>query len=262
MFAAIRRWLSAKLVDPAEREAEQKVNQPVTPPTPKELPKLRPTIGVIGPSGHGKTMLTAAITRLLADPKHLRFEYDGEAYGPSIPILPVLPSEGNSTIAVRETNRKIEQTEYHFLDCPGNVPRYITQAVQAMTRMTGAIFVIAATEELTPQANLIALCVKHFGVKRLVIFINKCELASEEQVCSTEREVRTLLSEYGFPDDIRVVCGSAKEALLAESVTRTDDTCRPIWELIDNLASSIPTPEYDNDKPFLMDIEEFFTDSD
>ena len=221
-----------------------------------ERSKPHVNIGTIGHIDHGKTTLTAAITKVLAtlgktQPKR----YD------EIDNAPEEKARG-VTINVHHTEYETEKRHYAHIDCPGHVD-YIKNMITGAAQMDGAILVVAATDGPMPQTREHILLARQVNVPRIVVFINKVDMVDDPELIDlVEMETRELLSKYGFPgDEVPVIRGSALKALEAEGdISRGKNPWTDkIWELMDAVDEYIPTPERAIDKPFLMPIEDVFT---
>ncbi|BAL81226.1 elongation factor Tu [Caldisericum exile] len=226
--------------------------------TKEKFERVKPhvNIGTIGHIDHGKTTLTAAITKVLAtlgktQPKR----YD------EIDNAPEEKARG-VTINVHHTEYETEKRHYAHIDCPGHVD-YIKNMITGAAQMDGAILVVAATDGPMPQTREHILLARQVNVPRIVVFINKVDMVDDPELIDlVEMETRELLSKYGFPgDEVPVVRGSALKALEAEGdISRGKNPWTDkIWELMDAVDEYIPTPERAIDKPFLMPIEDVFT---
>ena len=206
-------------------------------------------IGTIGHVDHGKTTTTAAITKWLSLQGRAQFEaYD------SIDKAPEEKARG-ITINTAHVEYETEKRHYAHVDCPGHAD-YIKNKISGAAQMDGAILVIAATDGPMAQPREHILLARQVGVKYIVVFLNKCDMVDDEELIDlVEMETRDLLSEYGFPgDDLPIVRGSALGALNGE-----EKWTNSIVELMHTVDSYIPTPPRDNDKPFLMAIEDVMT---
>jgi len=221
-----------------------------------ERSKPHVNIGTIGHIDHGKTTLTAAITKVLAtlgktQPK----KYD------EIDNAPEEKARG-VTINVHHTEYETEKRHYAHIDCPGHVD-YIKNMITGAAQMDGAILVVAATDGPMPQTREHILLARQVNVPRIVVFINKVDMVDDPELIDlVEMETRELLSKYGFPgDEVPVIRGSALKALEVEGdISRGKNPWTDkIWELMDAVDEYIPTPERAVDKPFLMPIEDVFT---
>ncbi len=207
-------------------------------------------VGTIGHIDHGKTTLTAAITKTLAknDPKVSFRSFD------SIDNAPEEKARG-ITIATAHVEYQTSNRHYAHVDCPGHAD-YIKNMITGAAQMDGAILVVAATDGPMPQTQEHILLARQVGVPYVVVFLNKCDAVEDEELLElVEMEVRELLSSYGFPgDDIPVIRGSALKALDEE-----DEWVAKIDELMAAVDDYIPMPERAVDKPFLMPIEDIFS---
>ena len=215
-----------------------------------ERSKPHINVGTIGHIDHGKTTLTAAITKTLAknDPTVSYRSFD------SIDNAPEERARG-ITIATAHVEYQTENRHYAHVDCPGHAD-YIKNMITGAAQMDGAILVVAATDGPMPQTREHILLARQVGVPYVVVFLNKCDAVEDEELLElVEMEVRELLSSYGFPgDDIPVVRGSALKALEDE-----DAWTAKIEELMAAVDDYIPMPERAVDKPFLMPIEDIFS---
>jgi elongation factor Tu len=219
-----------------------------------ERTKPHVNIGTIGHVDHGKTSLTAAITRMLAAHNGSKaMSYD------EIDSAPEEKARG-VTINVAHLEYQTDARHYAHVDCPGHAD-YIKNMITGAAQMDGAILVVSAADGPMPQTREHILLARQVGVPHIVVFLNKCDLVDDAELLDlVELEVRELLSKYEFPgDDLPVIKGSATQALDSEDFTRSDAAHAPLWELMDAVDAYIPTPVRDNDKPFLMSIEDVFT---
>jgi len=218
-----------------------------------ERTKPHVNIGTIGHIDHGKTSLTAAITKYLA----LKGEANYRAFD-SIDNAPEERERG-ITIAIAHVEYETDARHYAHVDCPGHAD-YIKNMITGAAQMDGAILVVAATDGPMPQTREHILLARQVEVPFIVVFLNKVDMVDDEELLElVELEVRELLSKYDFPgDDIPVIRGSALAALEAPD-DATDEAYKPIAELMDAVDSYIPTPERDIDKPFLMPVEDVFS---
>src|SRR3982074_2395622 len=211
-------------------------------------------IGTIGHIDHGKTTLTAAITKVLAkhNPKNKFRSFD------SIDNAPEEKARG-ITIAVAHVEYETAKRHYAHVDCPGHAD-YIKNMITGAAQMDGAILVVAATDGPMPQTREHVLLMKQVGVQKIVVFLNKVDLVEDEELLElVEMEVRELLSKQDYDgDNIPFVRGSATKAL-ASSGKRGDPDADAIFKLMDAVDDYIPTPERPVDKPFLMPVEDVFT---
>ena len=219
-----------------------------------ERTKPHVNIGTIGHVDHGKTTLTAAITKWLS----LQGKAEFEAYD-SIDKAPEEKERG-ITINTAHVEYETEKRHYAHVDCPGHAD-YIKNMITGAAQMDGAILVIAATDGPMAQTREHILLARQVGVPAIVVFLNKCDQVDDEELLElVEMEVRETLSNYEFPgDDVPIIKGSALNALTCES----DDPNAPeyacIKELMDAVDDYIPTPARSDDQPFLMPVEDVFT---
>ena len=211
-------------------------------------------IGTIGHVDHGKTTLTAAITKVLATrmPSATNQIVDFEN-------IDKAPEERERGITINSAHVEYETAARHYahVDCPGHAD-YVKNMITGAAQMDGAILVIDGADGVMPQTKEHVLLAKQVGVPRIVVFLNKMDLADPELVELIEMEVRELLSKYGFDgDNTPIVKGAAFPALKATSPD--DPACACIQELMDAIDSWIPDPVRDIDKPFLMPIEDVFS---
>ena len=209
-------------------------------------------VGTIGHVDHGKTTLTAAITKYLADHPE-----DGKAAFEAYDQIDGAPEEKERGITINTAHVEYQTLKRHYahVDCPGHAD-YVKNMITGAAQMDGAILVVAATDGPMPQTREHILLARQVGVPAIVVFLNKCDMVDDEELIDlVEMEVRELLSEYGFDgDNCPVIRGSAFQAL------QGDPKWTPaIKELLDSVDAYIPTPTHDNDKPFLMAVEDVFT---
>ena len=217
-----------------------------------ERTKPHVNIGTIGHIDHGKTTLTAAITRLASM----------KGFGEYIPFdqIDKAPEEKERgiTIATAHVEYQTDKRHYAHVDCPGHAD-YIKNMITGAAQMDGGIIVVAATDGPMPQTREHILLARQVGVPQLVVFMNKVDLVDDPELLElVELEVRELLTKYGFDgDNIPVIKGSALKALEAADIKSPD--AASIFELLDACDSFIPEPKRDIDKPFLMPIEDVFS---
>ncbi len=206
-------------------------------------------IGTIGHVDHGKTTLTAAITKVLAD--------KGGAEFMDYANIDKAPEERERGITINTAHVEYQTAKRHYahVDCPGHAD-YVKNMITGAAQMDGAILVIAATDGPMAQTREHILLARQVGVPRMVVFLNKCDMVDDEELLDlVEMEVRELLTEYGFDgDNTPIIRGSALKALEGDP-----KYVKAIEDLMDAVDEWIPTPERDNDKPFLMSIEDVFT---
>ena len=219
-----------------------------------ERTKPHVNIGTIGHVDHGKTTLTAAITKWLSMQGKAEFEaYDSIDKAPE-------EKERGITINTAHVEYETEKRHYAHVDCPGHAD-YIKNMITGAAQMDGAILVIAATDGPMAQTREHILLARQVGVPAIVVFLNKCDQVDDEELLElVEMEVRELLSKYEFPgDDIPVIKGSALNALISESNDPNAPEFACIKELMDAVDDYIPTPDRKADQPFLMPVEDVFT---
>ncbi|AIG65355.1 elongation factor Tu [Weissella tructae] len=214
-----------------------------------ERTKPHVNIGTIGHVDHGKTTLTAAISKVLAD-KGLAQQQDFAA-------IDAAPEERERGITINTSHIEYETEARHYahIDAPGHAD-YVKNMITGAAQMDGAILVVAATDGPMPQTREHILLARQVGVDYLVVFLNKTDLVDDEELVElVEMEVRELLSEYDFPgDDIPVLHGSALKALEGDAAN-----VAVIENLMDTVDEYVPTPDRETDKPFLMPVEDVFT---
>ncbi len=219
-----------------------------------ERTKPHVNIGTIGHVDHGKTTLTAAITKYLA--------LKGQAQYEDYSSIDKAPEERERGITINTAHVEYETDARHYahVDCPGHAD-YIKNMITGAAQMDGAILVIAATDGPMAQTKEHILLARQVGVPAIVVFLNKCDQVDDEELLElVEMEVRETLSSYEFPgDDIPIIKGSALNALTCESGDVNDPDFACIKELLDAVDSYIPTPARNDDLPFLMPVEDVFT---
>ena len=207
-------------------------------------------IGTIGHVDHGKTTLTAAITSVLA------IRQGGTAV--AFDQIDKAPEEKERGITINSAHVEYETANRHYahVDCPGHAD-YVKNMITGAAQMDGSILVVAATDGVMAQTREHVLLARQVGVPYIVVFMNKCDMVDDEELLDlVEMEVRDLLTEYEFPgDDLPVIRGSALKALEDPNSEWADN----IMELMDAVDTYIPNPQRENDKPFLMPIEDVFT---
>ena len=209
-------------------------------------------IGTVGHIDHGKTTLTAAITKVAAMKQGGKFiAYDEIDKAPE-------EKERGITISTAHVEYETDNRHYAHVDCPGHAD-YIKNMITGAAQMDGALIVVAATDGPMPQTREHILLARQVGVPHLVVFMNKCDLVDDPELLElVEMEVRELLSSYGYPgDEIPVVRGSALKALESDSADSPDAQC--VLELLAACDSYFPDPVRETDKPFLMPIEDVFS---
>ena len=214
-------------------------------------------IGTIGHVDHGKTTLTAAITKVLA----MQGEAEYQAYD-SIDKAPEEKERG-ITINTAHVEYQTEKRHYAHVDCPGHAD-YVKNMITGAAQMDGAILVVSSADGPMPQTREHILLARQVGVPYIIVFMNKVDQVDDPELLElVEMEIRELLNEYDFPgDDIPIIKGSALqalEALTAGKDAKTAPECQCIFELMDAVDAYIPEPERATDKPFLMPVEDVFT---
>jgi elongation factor Tu len=216
-----------------------------------ERTKPHVNVGTIGHIDHGKTTLTAAITRVLST--------KGQADFTDFSEIDKAPEEKERgiTIATAHVEYETDKRHYAHVDCPGHAD-YIKNMITGAAQMDGAILVVGADDGPMPQTREHILLARQVGVPAMVVFLNKCDMVDDEELIElVEMELRELLDKYDFPgDDTPIIQGSA---LLALENPEDEEKTRCIWELMDAIDSWIPEPERDVDKPFLMPVEDVFS---
>ena len=219
-----------------------------------ERTKPHVNIGTIGHVDHGKTTLTAAITKWLA--------MQGKAQYTDYSSIDKAPEERERGITINTAHVEYETEKRHYahVDCPGHAD-YIKNMITGAAQMDGAILVIAASDGPMAQTREHVLLARQVGVPAIVVFLNKCDQVDDEALLElVEMEVRELLSSYEFPgDEIPIIKGSALNALVSESTDPNAPEYACIKELMDAVDDYIPTPDRKADMPFLMPVEDVFT---
>ena len=219
-----------------------------------ERTKPHVNIGTIGHIDHGKTTLTAAITKYLA--------LQGGAEYTDYASIDKAPEERERGITINTAHVEYETAKRHYahVDCPGHAD-YIKNMITGAAQMDGAILVIAATDGPMAQTREHILLARQVGVPAIVVFLNKCDQVDDEELLElVEMEVRELLATYNFPgDDLPIIKGSALNALISESTDPNAPEYACIKELMDAVDEWIPTPDRKEDMPFLMPVEDVFT---
>ena len=217
-----------------------------------ERTKPHVNIGTIGHVDHGKTTLTAAITKTLAS--------KGQADFVDYANIDKAPEERERGITINTSHVEYETESRHYahVDCPGHAD-YIKNMITGAAQMDGAILVIASTDGPMAQTKEHLLLARQVGVPYIIVFMNKVDQVDDPELLElVEMEIRETLDEYEFPgDDTPIIKGSALKALEASSAD--DPACAPIWELMAAVDSYIPTPDRKADQPFLMPVEDVFT---
>ena len=214
-----------------------------------ERTKPHVNIGTIGHVDHGKTTLTAAITKVLSEKGMAQFE--------DYSMIDKAPEERERGITINTAHVEYETDSRHYahVDCPGHAD-YVKNMITGAAQMDGAILVVAASDGPMPQTREHILLARQVGVKYIVVYLNKCDMVDDEELIDlVEMEVRELLNEYGFDgDETPVIRGSALQALQGDAKYEES-----IYELMDAVDTWIPDPAREMDKPFLMAIEDVMT---
>jgi len=220
-----------------------------------ERTKEHMNVGTIGHIDHGKTTLTAAITKALGykNPKIAFVPFDQIDKAPE-------ERERGITIAIAHVEYETDKRHYAHVDCPGHAD-YIKNMITGAAQMDGAILVVAASEGPMPQTREHILLARQVGVPGMVVFLNKVDMVDDPELMElVELEVRELLTQYGFPgDEIPIVKGSALKALQSTSTDAKAPEYACIYELMNAVDSYFPSPKREIDKPFLMPVEDVFT---
>ena len=216
-----------------------------------ERTKPHVNVGTIGHIDHGKTTLTAAITRVLA--------IKGQAEFTAFDEIDKAPEEKERgiTIATAHVEYETDNRHYAHVDCPGHAD-YIKNMITGAAQMDGAILVVGADDGPMPQTREHILLARQVGVPAMVVFLNKCDMVDDDELIElVDMELRELLDKYEFPgDDTPIIQGSALKALESPE---DEEATKCIWELMDAVDSFIPEPKRDIDKPFLMPVEDVFS---
>jgi elongation factor Tu len=219
----------------------------------KKFERTKPhvNVGTVGHIDHGKTTLTAAITRVLST--------KGQATFTDFSEIDKAPEEKERGITIATAHVEYETVNRHYahVDCPGHAD-YIKNMITGAAQMDGAILVVAATDGAMPQTREHILLARQVGVPSIVVFLNKCDMVDDEELIElVEMELRELLDKYDFPgDDVPFVQGSA---LLALENPEDEVKAKCIWDLMEAIDSYIPEPKRDIDQPFLMPVEDVFS---
>ncbi len=214
--------------------------------------RVHVNVGTIGHVDHGKTTLTSAITHVLA--------MKGLAKDMAYNQIDATPEEKARGITINTAHIEYETDKRHYahVDCPGHAD-YVKNMITGAAQMDGAILVVSAADGVMPQTREHVLLARQVGVPYILVFLNKTDMVDDPELIDiVEMDVRELLTKYNFPgDEVPVIRGSAKLAMEAKSLD--DSACKPILELLDALDTYIPDPARENDKPFLMPIEDVMT---
>jgi len=216
-----------------------------------ERTKPHVNVGTVGHIDHGKTTLTAAITRVLS--------LKGLASFTDFSDIDKAPEEKERGITIATAHVEYETANRHYahVDCPGHAD-YIKNMITGAAQMDGAILVVAATDGAMPQTREHILLARQVGVPAIVVFLNKCDMVDDEELIElVEMELRELLDKYEFPgDDVPFVQGSALQAL---ENPEDEAMTKCVWDLMEAIDSYIPEPKRDVDQPFLMPVEDVFS---
>ncbi len=219
----------------------------------KKFERTKPhvNVGTVGHIDHGKTTLTAAITRVLS--------LKGQATFTDFSDIDKAPEEKERGITIATAHVEYETVKRHYahVDCPGHAD-YIKNMITGAAQMDGAILVVAATDGAMPQTREHILLARQVGVPSIVVFLNKCDMVDDEELIElVEMELRELLDKYDFPgDDVPFVQGSALQAL---ENPEDEAKAKCIWDLMEAIDSYIPEPKREIDQPFLMPVEDVFS---
>ena len=218
-----------------------------------ERTKPHVNIGTIGHVDHGKTTLTAAITKTLAMKGFAQFE--------DYSMIDKAPEERERGITINTAHVEYETEKRHYahVDCPGHAD-YIKNMITGAAQMDGAILVIAATDGPMAQTKEHLLLARQVGVPKIIVFMNKVDQVDDPELLElVEMEIRETLAEYGFDEDAPIIRGSALQALQYDGGDMNAPELKCIWELMDAVDEYIPTPDRKADLPFLMPVEDVFT---
>ena len=224
-----------------------------------ERTKPHVNVGTIGHIDHGKTTLTAAITRVLSTKGWSDYRpYDDVAKADAKMFR--RDASKILTVAISHVEYETENRHYAHVDCPGHRD-YIKNMITGAAQMDGAILVVSAVDGPMPQTREHILLARQVEVPAIVVFLNKVDLMDDPELLElVELEIAELLDSYGFPgDEIPIIRGSALDALNCESDDPEDPAYAPIWELVRVVDEYVPTPDRDEDRPFLMPIEDVFS---
>ena len=214
--------------------------------------RVHVNVGTIGHVDHGKTTLTSGITHVLA--------MKGLAKDMAYANIDATPEERARGITINSAHVEYETEHRHYahVDCPGHAD-YIKNMITGAAQMDAAILVVAATDGVMPQTREHVLLARQVGVPQIIVFLNKCDMVDDPELIDlVEMDVRDLLNKYNFPgDETPVIRGSALKA--TEAASLDDPACKPILELMDALDTYIPDPAREDDKPFLLPIEDVMT---
>ncbi len=219
-----------------------------------ERTKTHLNIGTIGHVDHGKTSLTAAITKVLSTKGYAEFlAYENIDKAPE-------ERERGLTISISHVEYQTDKRHYAHIDCPGHAD-YVKNMITGAAQMDGAILVVSCADGPMPQTREHILLARQVGVPYITVFMNKVDMVDDKELLDlVELEVRELLNQYKFPgDDIPVIKGSALKALECGCGKRECQWCGAVWKLMDTIDTYIPDPKRDIEKPFLMPVEDVFS---
>ncbi len=217
-------------------------------------------VGTIGHVDHGKTTLTAAITHVLSMVGKATGGKDGNAVDMAYSQIDSSPEEKARGITINTAHEEYETAKRHYahVDCPGHAD-YVKNMITGAAQMDAAILVVSAADGVMPQTREHVLLARQVGVPYIIVYLNKCDMVDDPELIDiVEMDVRDLLSKYGFPgDDTPIIRGSAKKA--GEAKDLNDESTKSILELLNALDTYVPDPVRDDDKPFLLPIEDVLT---
>ncbi len=217
-------------------------------------------VGTIGHVDHGKTTLTAAITHVLSMVGKATGGKDGNAVDMAYSQIDSSPEEKARGITINTAHEEYETAKRHYahVDCPGHAD-YVKNMITGAAQMDAAILVVSAADGVMPQTREHVLLARQVGVPYIIVYLNKCDMVDDPELIDiVEMDVRDLLSKYGFPgDDTPIVRGSAKKA--GEAKDLNDESTKSVLELLNALDTYVPDPVRDDDKPFLLPIEDVLT---
>ena len=219
-----------------------------------ERTKTHLNVGTIGHVDHGKTSLTAAITKVLATKGYAEFlAYENIDKAPE-------ERERGLTISISHVEYQTDKRHYAHIDCPGHAD-YVKNMITGAAQMDGAVLVVSAADGPMPQTREHILLARQVGVPYITVFMNKVDMVDDAELIElVELEIRELLNQYKFPgDDIPIIKGSALKTLECGCGKRECQWCGAIWKLMDTIDTYIPDPKRDIDKPFLMPVEDVFS---
>src|SRR3954470_4158089 len=221
----------------------------------KKFERTKPhvNVGTIGHIDHGKTTLTAAITKVLAKKNFAKFlAYDQIDKAPE-------ERERGITIAIAHLEYETDKRHYAHVDCPGHAD-YIKNMITGAAQMDGAILVVSAPDGPMPQTREHVLLARQVEVPSMVVFLNKVDMMDDPELLElVELELSELLSSYGFPADTPIIRGSALKALEQTSTDANHEDYQPIWKLMEVVDETCPPRPRDREKPFLMPVEDVFS---